>query len=193
MYQENLMTYLKDSPSVRSTPRQRPDYQPFGLKDRLRTGLNLLVGGAVTPPGKWETLDPFQPGRVTYRERLENRELAQRLRGRFDSIFFNAVLEHVNPLFYFACVENLHTMLKPDGLLLVELPWLWQYHPGDRRYSFGGDFARLTAEGLRRLFIEHPNCSWECLNSSYFIPPDCPEGVAVSGLFRKAAEADQST
>ena len=149
----------------------------------------LLVGGTMAPnlPGVWETLDPFEPGKVTYRARLEDKALAGKLAERFALIQVHAVFEHVNPLYYAACVRNLHTMLKPGGIVSVEVPWLWAYHPRDKRYDFGGDFARFTDEGLRRLFEEHPACQWTTLVCEYAVPEDCPDGVGVCALFRKEA------
>jgi SAM-dependent methyltransferase len=64
--------------------------------------------------------------------------------GTFDAVVAQAVLEHVaDP---WQCVEELHRVLRPDGLVYAETPFMQQVHLG--RY----DFTRFTALGHRRLF-----------------------------------------
>jgi SAM-dependent methyltransferase len=61
-----------------------------------------------------------------------------------DAVVAQAVLEHViDPR---AVVEEIHRVLKPDGLLYAETPFMQQMHGG--RY----DFQRFTYFGHRRLF-----------------------------------------
>ena len=185
-FKESFIGYIKEMPSVKATGG-RPDDDVYGIEAAASVGTNLLVGGHQPPvsDGSWETLDPFCPGDVTYRAKLEDRELADSLADRFSVIMVPAVLEHINPLWYAACVRNLWVMLKPGGIVRVEIPWLWAYHPEDKRYDFGGDFARLSKEGLRRLFEEHPACSWETVLCEYAIPAECPHGVGVCAIFGK--------
>lgn len=62
----------------------------------------------------------------------------------FDAVVIQAVLEHVvDPR---RCVEEIHRVLKPGGLVYAEIPFMQQVHAG--RY----DFTRFTHLGLRRLF-----------------------------------------
>jgi len=62
----------------------------------------------------------------------------------FDGIIVQAVLEHVvDP---WRCVEEIHRVLKEDGLVYAETPFMQQVHGG--RY----DFTRFTHLGHRRLF-----------------------------------------
>ena len=62
----------------------------------------------------------------------------------FDGVIAQAVLEHVvDP---YRCVEEIHRVLKPDGLVYAETPFIQQVHGG--RY----DFTRFTPLGHRRLF-----------------------------------------
>lgn len=64
--------------------------------------------------------------------------------GSFDGIIMQAVLEHVaDP---YRCVEEVHRVLKEDGLVYAETPFMQQVHMG--RY----DFTRFTHLGHRRLF-----------------------------------------
>lgn len=64
--------------------------------------------------------------------------------GTFDGVVAQAVLEHVvDP---WVCVEEIHRVLKPFGLVYAETPFMQQVHMG--RY----DFTRFTALGHRRLF-----------------------------------------
>ena len=62
----------------------------------------------------------------------------------FDAVIAQAVLEHVvDP---FRCVEEIHRVLKPEGIVFAEIPFMQQVHGG--RY----DFTRFTQLGNRRLF-----------------------------------------
>ena len=62
----------------------------------------------------------------------------------FDGVIVQAVLEHVvDPS---RCVEEIHRVLKDDGLVYAETPFMQQVHGG--RY----DFTRFTHLGHRRLF-----------------------------------------
>jgi SAM-dependent methyltransferase len=62
----------------------------------------------------------------------------------FDGVVVQAVLEHVvDPV---RCVEEIYRVLKDDGLVYAETPFMQQVHLG--RY----DFTRFTHLGHRRLF-----------------------------------------
>lgn len=64
--------------------------------------------------------------------------------GTFDGVIAQAVLEHVvDP---FRCAAEIHRVLKPQGLVYAETPFMQQVHAG--RY----DFLRFTHLGHRRLF-----------------------------------------
>lgn len=62
----------------------------------------------------------------------------------FDLIIAQAVLEHV--LDPFLCVQEMYRVLKPDGLIYAETPFMQQVHGG--KY----DFLRFTHLGHRRMF-----------------------------------------
>ncbi len=62
----------------------------------------------------------------------------------FDAVIVQAVLEHVvDP---YRAVDEIHRVLKEDGLVYAETPFMQQVHGG--RY----DFTRFTYLGHRRLF-----------------------------------------
>jgi SAM-dependent methyltransferase len=62
----------------------------------------------------------------------------------FDAVIVQAVLEHVmNPV---RCVHEIHRVLKPNGLVYAETPFMQQVHGG------AYDFIRYTRSGHRRLF-----------------------------------------
>jgi SAM-dependent methyltransferase len=64
--------------------------------------------------------------------------------GTFDAVVAQAVLEHVvDP---WRCVEELHRVLRPDGLVYAETPFMQQVHMAPY------DFTRFTPLGHRRLF-----------------------------------------
>ncbi len=62
----------------------------------------------------------------------------------FDCVIAQAVLEHVlDPQ---RCVDEMHRVLKPDGIVYAETPFMQQVHM--KQY----DFTRFTHLGHRRLF-----------------------------------------
>lgn len=64
--------------------------------------------------------------------------------GSVDAVVAQAVLEHVaDP---WRCVEEIHRVLKPDGLVYAETPFMQQVHLN------GFDFTRFSHMGHRRLF-----------------------------------------
>ena len=63
--------------------------------------------------------------------------------GCFDGIITTAVLEHV--LYPERAVEEMHRVLKSDGWLYSEIPFMQQVHEG------AYDFTRYTLSGHRRL------------------------------------------
>ncbi len=62
----------------------------------------------------------------------------------FDGVICQAVLEHV--LDPYRCVEEIHRVLRPNGLVYAETPFMQQVHGGTH------DFTRFTHLGHRRLF-----------------------------------------
>jgi SAM-dependent methyltransferase len=64
--------------------------------------------------------------------------------GTVDAVVTQAVLEHVaDPV---RCVEEIHRVLKPDGIVYSEIPFMQQVH------QYGYDFTRFSHLGHRRLF-----------------------------------------
>ena len=62
----------------------------------------------------------------------------------FDSLVFFEVLEHVfNPNEF---MKEIHKVVKPDGLCLVTIPFIWGEH--EQPY----DFARYSSFGLKHVF-----------------------------------------
>ena len=65
------------------------------------------------------------------------------IRDRFNLVVTQECLEHVaDP---FKAVEEIHRVLKKDGKLFIQLPFIIGYHPGPT------DFWRFTKEGIREL------------------------------------------
>jgi SAM-dependent methyltransferase len=61
----------------------------------------------------------------------------------FDAVVCQAVLEHVvSP---WRCVEEMHRVLRPDGVIFVDVPFLWPVHMG------AYDYTRFTLTGVRLL------------------------------------------
>lgn len=63
---------------------------------------------------------------------------------RFGTIFCMSVLEHCAQPFRMA--ENLTRLLRPDGKLVVSVPFAWQFH------GYPSDYWRFTHEGVKQLF-----------------------------------------
>ncbi len=64
----------------------------------------------------------------------------------FDGVVIQAVLEHV--LDPYRCVAELHRVLKVNGIVYAETPFMQQVHMGEY------DYTRFTYLGHRRLFRE---------------------------------------
>lgn len=62
----------------------------------------------------------------------------------FDGVVVQAVLEHV--MDSVRCVQEIHRVLKPNGLVYAETPFMQQVHGG------AYDFTRYSRSGHRRLF-----------------------------------------
>jgi SAM-dependent methyltransferase len=65
----------------------------------------------------------------------------------FDTVFCNAVLEHVESID--AVMAELVRVTRPGGRLLIAIPFLQPYHESPR------DFRRFTWEGMRQLGERH--------------------------------------
>jgi len=72
---------------------------------------------------------------------------------RYDGIVCLSVLEHVyDP---FAAIHEIHRLLRPDGYLLLHLPFLFRYHaPLDLRFTDGYRFSRDGLAWMLRDFSE---------------------------------------
>ena len=87
--------------------------------------------------------------------------------GVFDAVIVQAVLEHVvDPV---RCVEEIHRVLKDEGIVYAETPFMQQVHAG--RY----DFNRFTHLGHRRLFR-----AFSELKSG----PTCGPGMALAWAYQ---------
>lgn len=111
----------------------------------------LVVGGSIVGEGmsefiKSERLEIIE-GDVSYGPRtkiiFDGHSIPYK-NDSFDCIIVQAVLEHVlNPVL---CVKEIHRVLKSDGLVYAETPFMQQVHGGPY------DFTRYTRSGHRTLF-----------------------------------------
>jgi carbamoyltransferase len=78
----------------------------------------------------------------------------------FDCVFCTGTLEHIrNP---FVAVQELHRILKPGGLIHIDVPFMQGYHPDPT------DYWRFTLDGLRLL------CEpFQEVESGTYIGPSC--------------------
>jgi SAM-dependent methyltransferase len=80
--------------------------------------------------------------------------------GSFDCVFCTGTLEHVrDPA---KAVEELRRILKPGGIVHIDVPFIQGYHPDPT------DYWRFTIDGLRLLCK-----SFEELESGTYIGPSC--------------------
>lgn len=111
----------------------------------------LIVGGSIIGKGMNEFLDEqnfsFTETDVTFGPRtqiiLDSHDIPFE-DNVFDCIIVQAVLEHV--LDPYRCVSEMHRVLKSEGLIYGETPFMQQVHMG----AF--DFTRFSHLGHRRLF-----------------------------------------
>jgi SAM-dependent methyltransferase len=110
----------------------------------------LVIGGSILGDGMEAIIHPdieLVDSDVTFGPRTKLVFDAHSIpfeENSFDGVIVQAVLEHVvDP---WRCVEEIHRVLKEDGLVYAETPFMQQVHLG--RY----DFTRFTHLGHRRLF-----------------------------------------
>lgn len=140
-------------PSPSRNPVAARNYERFGelLLEKQSTPQVLVVGGGVVGHGMDSILSmdkiELVETDVTLGPRTQvvcdahDLPFADR---SFDGVVIQAVLEHVvDP---YRCAEEIYRVLKDDGLVYAETPFMQQVHLG--RY----DFTRFTHLGHRRLF-----------------------------------------
>jgi SAM-dependent methyltransferase/uncharacterized protein YbaR (Trm112 family) len=90
--------------------------------------------------------------------------------GSFDAVVIQAVLEHVlDPV---RCVGQIHRVLKPEGLVYAETPFLWPVHLG------GWDFCRFSAGAHRRVFRH-----FGTVDAGILSGPGSAAALSIRGLF----------
>jgi SAM-dependent methyltransferase/uncharacterized protein YbaR (Trm112 family) len=121
------------------------------LLDRSSTPKVLIIGGSILGKGMEAiTVHPcieLVDSDVTFGPRTTMVCDAHQIPFKddsFDGVIVQSVLEHVvDP---WQCVEEIHRVLKEDGLVYAETPFMQQVHMGCY------DFTRFTHLGHRRLF-----------------------------------------
>ncbi len=140
-------------PSISSNIKAKSNYR--NLLALLRTNYNrpniLIIGGSILGEGMEEFIvEPnliLIESDVSYGPRTKIIFDAHNIPfpdDYFDCVILQAVLEHVvDP---YRCVGEVHRVLKMNGLVYAETPFMQQVHMG----KF--DFHRFTLLGHRRLF-----------------------------------------
>ena len=140
-------------PSISLNVKAEANYSAFKEKlfSKLTSPKVLIVGTGVEGKGSEKILNnssidlytsdvAFGP-RTTYVVDAHNIPFIDEY---FDGVIVQAVLEHVvDP---FRCVQEIYRVLKSDGIVYAETPFMQQVHEG--KY----DFHRFTHLGHRRLF-----------------------------------------
>ena len=111
----------------------------------------LVIGGSIVGDGMSDFIDSIHldivNGDVSFGPKTKIIFDAHSIPykdGSFDCIIAQAVLEHViDPV---KCVQEIHRVLKPNGIVYAETPFMQQVHGGPY------DFTRYTRSGHRKLF-----------------------------------------
>ncbi len=65
----------------------------------------------------------------------------------FDAVFHSSVLEHLHSPWIAAA--EMHRVLRPGGIMLAVVPWVYPYHARKGHYA---DYWRFSRDGLTQLF-----------------------------------------
>lgn len=155
---ETLISLIPNITSNTASRRVLRRFYDILKNDTLTPPQILIVGSYLGAPGINKLLDfkitnidvSFVPGVSVicdlHRLPFENET--------FDGVVIQNVLEHViDPM---GCVANIYRVLKKDGIVFSETPFMQQVHAG--KY----DFTRFTLRGHRRLYrnFEEIECGW---------------------------------
>lgn len=116
----------------------------------LQIAVKDEVGDKFGP--NWVSVDKYDESH--YIDRHDDVEALDFPDQSFDAAVCWSVLEHVpNPQ---RAISELHRVLKPGGLIWVQLPFLYPYHQGPH------DFWRVTPAGLRLWMRDFKEKSCAC-------------------------------
>lgn len=154
IFKLKLLSFLNfTKPRITLNPISKKNYQKVALHLKQRNKPKVLIVGAGEGDGQgFESEDLNLIANITktdivnsiYVDVVCDAHSLPFKSGIFDAVVIQAVLEHViDPK---TCVNEIHRVLKKDGLVYAETPFMQQVHLG--RY----DFTRFTHLGHRRLF-----------------------------------------
>ncbi len=92
----------------------------------------------------YETLDNDPNSQATYVADIQKIPLPDE---SYDGIICKAVLQHVP--FPYNAIKEMYRILKPGGLLLAYVPFIYPYHARKNSYH---DYWRFSKDGIERLF-----------------------------------------
>ena len=143
----------KLTPNISTNIKAKKNYRKIltYIEKRSQNAKVLILGGSIMGEGMKEFLSSpnliFLETDVTFGPRTQAIVDAHNIPIEdftFECVIIQAVLEHVvDP---YRCVSEIHRVLKKDGLVYAETPFMQQVHLG--KY----DFHRFTHLGHRRLF-----------------------------------------
>ena len=144
---------LRLTPRIGVNVKGKHNYKRFGeiLLSRSKSPRVLVIGGSILGQGMDSLADhdaiEFVESDVSFGPRtmliVDAHDIPFDDRS-FEGVIVQAVLEHVvDP---HRCVSEIHRVLKEEGVVYAETPFMQQVHGG--RY----DFTRFTHLGHRRLF-----------------------------------------
>lgn len=122
----------------------RPRSEAF-LRRYASSGLTLDIGcgndsyRSIFPNMK--TLEINPRGKVDYKANAE--DMPEVPSDRFDVVLLSGVAEHMeNPK---AALDEIYRILKPGGLLIFNVPFIYPLH------DYPGDYWRFTDQGVRKI------------------------------------------
>ncbi len=132
---------------------KRREYLQVEQSFREIQGKCLQIGFRDKPIDGWDVLDKYDPSPlITHRLDLMDTGLPSET---YDAIFCPAILEHVE--YPDKAVAEMHRLLKPNGEILVVVPFNQHYHPSPN------DYYRWTPQGIKILMRKFHE-----LDSGYF-------------------------
>ncbi|MDA0837842.1 MAG: methyltransferase domain-containing protein [Planctomycetota bacterium] len=148
-----VYSFLNYLPALGNNPNSRRNYSLFADALSKTSGKTrvLVVGGSIVGKGMEQLIEDDRIDFVETDISIGPRTMmvcdAHDLpfeAETFDGIIIQAVLEHV--LDPFRCVEEIYRVLKANGIVYAEIPFMQQVH--GNRY----DYLRFSHLGLLRLF-----------------------------------------
>lgn len=147
-----MAQYYRSSTAIKSSERQRL-FADF-LEQTSGTCLQIAVKDEIGKKfgDNWISVDKYDNSpQIDRHDDIEDLQFPD---DHFDAIVCWSVLEHVpSPQ---RAISEMHRVLKPGGLIWVQLPFLFPYHADPQ------DYWRVTPSGLRQWMQDFEELACGC-------------------------------